>query len=411
MANPEHVAVVRKGKDAIAEWRRSNPGVRLDLREANLVDAADLVGADLREADLSGAKIGRANLSGANLSEADLTQAVLLGAWLHRANLTRAKLAGADLGSAFLVGALLDRSELTGADLLSANLFNARLSRANLSEANLALSCLLGADLSGSNLRGANLTGADFSSAKLSRANLRGADLSMAKMFVTELSDTDLSQATFGYSSVGDVDLSGVVGLATVNHEAPSSVGVDTLITSFRGAGNNLTPELATFFRGAGVPEELLRELPRLVAEVKYYSCFVCYGQPDVTFAKKLCQDLEARGVSCWLYDMDATVGEPTWGEIGRMRRQADKMVVLCSGQALVRPGMLKEIEEQIDEGLDKLVPISLDDFWKHPGLKVMRDGRDLKPFLLDRNYADFTNLPYQQALERLLAGLGRQDT
>ncbi len=38
-----------------------------------------------------------------------------------------------------------------------------------------------------------------------------------------------------------------------------------------------------------------------------------------------------------------------------------------------------------------------------------MRDGRDLKPFLLDRNYADFANLPYEEALERLLTGLRRR--
>ena len=49
MANPEHVAVVRKGKDAIAEWRRSNPGVQLDLSGADLrsTEGPDLAGADL----------------------------------------------------------------------------------------------------------------------------------------------------------------------------------------------------------------------------------------------------------------------------------------------------------------------------------------------------------------------------
>lgn len=323
MANPEHVEVVRKGKDAIEEWRRANPGVKLDL--------------------------GIADLPGAELGGADLSLAGLVGASLWAATLSSASLSGATL-------------------IL-----------ANLTLANLTL------------------------------ANLHGADLALATLNTTDLEGVDLSQARLGFTSLGNLDLSQVKGLAEVHHVAASCVAIDTLMRSFRGAGNTLTPDLQTFFRGAGVPPELLDALPGIVADVKYYTCFISYGHPDVAFATKLRQDLEARGVSCWLYDMDATVGEPTWREIGNMRREADKMVVLCSGEALIRPGVLKEIEEQKDEDPDKVLPISLDNLWKEPGFKVMRDSRDLKPFLLDRNYADFANLPYDDALERLLTGLRRR--
>ena len=47
MANREHVAVARGGKEAIEKWRKDNPGHRLDLSEADLF-RADLRGADLR---------------------------------------------------------------------------------------------------------------------------------------------------------------------------------------------------------------------------------------------------------------------------------------------------------------------------------------------------------------------------
>lgn len=108
---------------------------------------------------------------------------------------------------------------------------------------------------------------------------------------------------------------------------------------------------------------------------------------------------------------MDATVGERTWGEIGQKRQEAEKMVVLCSIQALMRDGVLKEIEEQMDEDPDKMVPISLENLWEEKGFKVVgRGDRDLKPFLLDKNYADFANRPYEEALERLLRGLRRGD-
>jgi hypothetical protein len=155
--------------------------------------------------------------------------------------------------------------------------------------------------------------------------------------------------------------------------------------------------------------QELVDGLPVLLAKVRYYSCFISYGGPDERFAVTLRQDLTEKGVSCWLYCLDATPGERTWREIGQKRRTADKMVVLCSCEALIREGMLKEIEDQIDEAPDKLVPISLDDTWKHPGFKVLRGTRDLKPFLLDRNYVDFEKLSYEEALGRLLKGLERK--
>jgi len=69
MANPEHVKVVRDGAKAIDQWRKRNPGVRLDLVEA-----------DLRNTDLS-----EADLGDADLTSADLTGAFLAGAYLAAA--------------------------------------------------------------------------------------------------------------------------------------------------------------------------------------------------------------------------------------------------------------------------------------------------------------------------------------
>lgn len=369
MANPEHVEIVRQGAEAIAAWRRSNPGVRLDLSGADLSQAylahADLSGAALAQANMFQGALAQAKLSGADLPEALLAFSVLAGADLSGANLFRAS----------LVGALA---------------FGINLSGANLTEADLAM---------------ANLMFADFSGAKLVKAKLSGTNLVDAK-----LPSADLTGATLGRNCLGFTDLSRVVGLASVTHEIGSSVGAETLIESVRGAGGQLTADLRAFFRSAGVPSELLDVVAAIAAEIKYHTCFIAYGEPDKKFARRLCDALEASGVSCWLYDMDATPGERTWAEIVRKRREAEKTVVLCSTKALVRAGVLKEIEEQIDEDPDKIVPISLDDLWKASGFRVMRAERDLKPYLLERNYADFANLAYEEALKRLLRGL-RRDT
>jgi len=117
--------------------------------------------------------------------------------------------------------------------------------------------------------------------------------------------------------------------------------------------------------------------------------------------------DLRQKGVPCWSYSLDYTPGVRTWMEIGMRRREAEKMIVLCSAQSLIRDGLLKEIEEQIDENPEKIIPVSIDNLWKKKGFRVMRGELDLKPFLLDRNYADFSNkLNYKYELNRLLKAL-----
>jgi hypothetical protein len=370
MANAEHVALVRKGAKAIAKWREAHPDERLDL------SGADLSGADLHEAYLHEADLWEANLNGANLS----------GAHLFATNLSGAILTGAMLGAADLTMANLSRADLSGANLFRAHLLVADLSGANLTGAVLGL-----ASLNGTNLREANLSKAEFALTTLDGVRLSGANLSDAHFWNTILSNVDLSQAR---------------GLETAQHAKPSGIGLDTLVRSMRGAGGKLTPELTAFFRGAGVPKELLDAIPKIVSEIRYYSCFISYGQPDLKFAEKLREDLKGRGIDCWLYEKDKTVGKRAGHEIVIERRGADKMVVVCSAKALVRDRFLEEVEDQINEDPDKMVPISLDDLWKEPGFRVMRGTHDLKPSLLDRNYADFANKPYDEALAELLKGL-----
>ena len=446
MANPEHVEVVLKGARSIEEWRRKHPGQTLDLsgadlREANL-SGSDLSGAKLWQATLHGANLSKANLSGANITmaslirtnlhKADLHKADLFLANLFRVNLSGANLSEADVLQATLHGANLSKANLSGANLSMANFFKANLSGANLSKVNLTLANLYGADLTGANLSGADLWQADLTETKLAKADLSGADLAYATFNPAELLETNFSNTNLRGAKLLDFDASSVnltgarmnattlgncnlahgVGLETVKHEGPSNIDINTLIISFRKLGNCLTSELKSFLLNSGIPTELLDELPRILAEVQYCTSFVCYGHPDLRFAEKLVKDLKARGVSCWLYSMDYTPGKKVWGEIIQRRQEAEKMIVICSAKALVRDGVLKEIEEQIDEDPDKMVPISRDDLWKENGFSVKRGKRDLKPFLLERNYADFTvESTYNNSLRKLLKGLKRTES
>ncbi len=85
MADRQQFDIIRQGSAPWNAWRRANPEVRPDLREAVLE------GLDLREADLSDA-----NLNGAVLRKVQLSGADLRGADMRGADLSRAILDGVD---------------------------------------------------------------------------------------------------------------------------------------------------------------------------------------------------------------------------------------------------------------------------------------------------------------------------
>ncbi|MCZ6534897.1 MAG: toll/interleukin-1 receptor domain-containing protein [Chloroflexi bacterium] len=347
MANPEHVEIAKAGKGAIDAWRREHPKDRLELSRA------DLRGIDLFAADFSGANLRKANLSEANLGRGDLRWADLRWADLHWANLRRADLRRADLHLA--------------------------------------------------DLRGANLSWANLSWANLGGAKLSGAFLNYAMVREIDNSETNFDSVYLGGTVFADCDLTGAMNLDRVRHGIPSTIGIDTILRS----GGNIPEE---FLRGAGVPEEIIRGLPMLIGEIKYHSCFIGYGEPDREFAERLHKDLTGNKLSCWVYSMDYTPGEHTQREIKETRQRAGKFVVLCSAAGLLKDGVLKEIEDQMDEDRDKIVPISLDKVWKADGFPVKRGARDLKPFLLERNYANFEeSSDYKKELNRLLKALDRR--
>jgi Pentapeptide repeats (8 copies) len=127
---------LRKGADVWNAWRREEPSIRPNLRQANLY------GADLSEGGLHGANLFKADLGGAHLSEtnlilAEVRQANLYEADLSGANLGGANLGGANLGGANLGGGNLGGANLGGGNLGGANLIDACFDRADLTDARL----------------------------------------------------------------------------------------------------------------------------------------------------------------------------------------------------------------------------------------------------------------------------------
>ena len=219
LANEEHLAILKKGVDIWNQWRRENPSIKPELREARLV-GANLSDVNLFGADLLGAILIEANLSGANLREAilqkaNLSKATLVRAHLNGANLRWANLFGADLNAYFikadLSGANLVGANLVCADLNEANLYGAQLKGANLNRAFLVRAHFFGADLSEANLSEATLNEVNLTQANLSRANLIGACLCEANLSESNLKSANLSKAILSYTRIIRAKLNGAI--------------------------------------------------------------------------------------------------------------------------------------------------------------------------------------------------------
>jgi uncharacterized protein YjbI with pentapeptide repeats len=373
MANAEHPNILKEGAAAWNKWRK-------DTRLFN----PDLIGADLSYVNLSGAKLSDAKLVLADLSGADLSDADLRDADLRHAKLSGADLRGADLRHADLGGA-----NLSGTDLSGANLPLANLSDANLSDADLS-----GANLSDVNLRGANLSGANLSGVKLIDAYLENISFSEANLFRTTFAFTSLKTAK---------------GLDTCKHTGPSALDYDTLMES------GPLPEV--FLRGCGFSDEFIRYLPSFRnSAIEFYSCFISYSHADTSFARRLHDALQGRGIRCWLDEHQILPGDKFHRAVDEGIRLWDKVLLCCSKDSLTSWWVDKEVEKALmkEEKLSKergkeilaIIPLNLDGYMFKP------DWQDWKQqHLTSRMAPDFTgwdkdNAKFEKQLEAVIQAL-----
>ena len=128
MAKPEHLAILKQGREVWNQWRVDAPDIRPDLSGVNFNQVEEFKDSAIWGKRLmDGADdVKRLLLSEFNLSEVDFYKADLSFAELSRADLSDAKLVHANLSSANLRRADLNGAQLWGANFQQADLKEAR---------------------------------------------------------------------------------------------------------------------------------------------------------------------------------------------------------------------------------------------------------------------------------------------
>jgi hypothetical protein len=355
MANRRHLAILAKGAEAWNAWRAEGG------------EPPNLNGADLRGAFLGIANFRAADLVGTNLSSAVLNGSDFFGARMYRANFK-----DAILNFAHLRFARMDYVDLRGAKLC-------------------------GADLSESFLCGVDLRGANLESANLAGANLNGANLADAVVGSTIFTNCDLSQAR---------------GLKSLKHQAPSSIGIDTIYKS-----KGKIPE--SFLRESGVPEGFITQMHALVGAVdgiQFYSCFISYSSKDEGFAKRLHGKMRDVHLRVWFAPEDMKGGNLLIQQIETAIRVYDKLLIVLSKASLESEWVITELRNarasERDTGKRKLFPVRLVDFETLRSWKCFDadSGKDLAIELREYFIPDFSNWKdhdqFEVAFARLLKDL-----